>query len=78
MSNLPFVPRIFFRVFVAVLVLLLLGFWITVRIYGEITTTNIVGASISAVILVYLIHLWLIPGDHGRGGRGKHDSGGEH
>lgn len=78
MSNLPFVPRVFFRVFFAVLVLLLLGFWLTVRIYGRISTTDIVGASIAAFILVYLIHLWLIPSHHGRGGRGKQDNPGEH
>lgn len=77
MSNLPFVPRIFFRVFFAVLILLVLGFWLTKRIYGEITTTDVVGASISAFILVYLIHLWLIPGDHGRGGGGKRSNSAE-
>jgi hypothetical protein len=64
MRKLPFVGRIFFKVLAAVLIFLLAvyGFcrWTG---YYEVTTTDIVGASMSGLIFCYLVHLWLLPGE---------------
>lgn len=70
MSRLPFAPRIFFKVLAVIVVLLLTAFAIIHWIMGEMTTTDIVGSSISSLILAYLIHLWLMPTeDHPPDGR---------
>ncbi len=62
MAKLPFVGRVFFKVFVGVLVLLAAYLVLTKWITGALPVRDIVGASISAVLLAYLVHLWLIPG----------------
>lgn len=65
MSKLPFVPRIFWTVFAIVAVLVILVFIILVRFASyHRTTTDTVGAAISAIIFSYLVHLWVLPGDH--------------
>ena len=63
MAKLPFSPGVFFKVAGVVLVLLVLGLWILNKVVGELTITDMVGAVSSAVILAYLVHLWLLPGE---------------
>ena len=62
-SKLPFVGRIFWKVF-AVIVVLLVASWylIPLVIDYEITSADYGGSSITAVILSYLVHLWILPG----------------
>ena len=62
MAKLPFSPGVFFKVAGVVLVLLGIGLWILNKVVGELTNADMVMAPISAVILAYLIHLWLLPG----------------
>jgi hypothetical protein len=63
MAKLPFVGRVFFKVFAGVLVLLAAYLVLTRWMTGELPVRDIVGSSISAILLAYLVHLWLIPGE---------------
>ncbi len=63
MAKLPFSPGVFFKVAGVVLLLLVIGLWILNKVVGELTNADMVMAPISAVILAYLIHLWLLPGE---------------
>ncbi len=71
MSKLPFVGRIFWKVFVVVLVVLV-GSWLLIpRLSSyEITSADYGGSSICAPILAYLMHLWLLPPDEPTNGNG--------
>lgn len=62
-SKLPFVSRIFWKV-LAVIVVLLVASWyvIPLIIDYEITSADYGGSSITAIILSYLVHLWILPG----------------
>lgn len=61
-SKLPFVGRIFWKVFVTIIVLLVAGWILIPRLSSyEITNADYGGSSICSVILSYLIHLWLLP-----------------
>ena len=62
-SKLPFVGRIFWKVFAAVIVLLVSGWILIPRLFGyAIESQDYGGSSICAPILAYLIHLWILPG----------------
>lgn len=62
-SKLPFVSRIFWKVFVVIVVLLVASWFLIPRVIDyEITSADYGGSSITAVILSYLVHLWLLPG----------------
>ncbi|MEK6674432.1 MAG: hypothetical protein AABZ47_02120 [Planctomycetota bacterium] len=63
MSKLPFAPKAFFIVFAIVTTLLLTGFLVAQRLTGELALRDIIGASLSALIFTYLVHLWLLPAD---------------
>ena len=58
----PFVGRIFWRVLFVVAVLVVVG-WAVVLWVTEyrITPADYGGSTISALILAYLVHLWLLP-----------------
>ncbi len=62
-SKLPFVGRIFWKVFAATVVLLVAGWILIPLVFGyEIESQDYGGSSICAPILAYLIHLWILPG----------------
>ena len=61
---LPFVPHVFVKVLAVVMTLVLIGFVISFLVYGEITTTDVVGSLISAPLFAYLVHLWITLGKH--------------
>jgi len=63
MSKFPLVPKTFVKVLAVVLLLVAIGFAIVIWIAGKISTTDVVGTLISAVIFAYLVHLYLIPGE---------------
>lgn len=63
MSKLPFEGRIFFKVLPIVLVLLAVALWVMHRVNGELTGADKVMGPLSAIILAYLVHLWLLPGE---------------
>ncbi len=41
----------------------LVGFVLAVVIQGTIATRDVIGSIISAVLLAYLVHLWIMPSD---------------
>ena len=71
MAKLPFAPKVFFAVLAAVALVLVVVFWIVKKVAGEVTTTDLVGGSISSVIFAYFVHLWLIPNQQGPNREGK-------
>ncbi len=61
-SKLPFVARIFWKVFAVVVVLLVTAWLVIPRVIDyQITAADYVGSSISSIIFSYLVHLWLLP-----------------
>ena len=64
-GKLPFVGRIFWKVLAIVVVLVVLAFAYFLRFTKyELATRDIVGSLISLLILSYLVHLWLLPGEY--------------
>ena len=60
--KLPFVGRIFWKVLVVVAVLVVVGWFLIIRLTSyEITSADYGGSTVSGLILAYLIHLWLLP-----------------
>ncbi len=59
---LPFVPRVFFKVLAGTLTVVLIGYVIALKMYGEITPVDMVGSLITAPIFAYLVHLWITMG----------------
>ena len=65
MSKLPFIPSLFFKTLVVVVVLVI-GVWALVLKMGwyeEMTPADYGGTTISTILLAYLVHLWLMPMD---------------
>ena len=61
-NKLPFVGRIFWKVFVTIVALLVASWYLIPRFTSyEITNADYGGSSICSAILSYLIHLWLLP-----------------
>ena len=61
-SRVPFVPGIFWKVFVVVALLVVAAWLLIPRLTAyQITAADYGGSSISAVIFSYLVHLWLLP-----------------
>ena len=60
-ENLPFVARLFLKVLAATLTLVVIGFAIALKVYGEITRLDVCGSLISALVFSYMVHLWLMP-----------------
>ncbi|MBU0716785.1 MAG: hypothetical protein KJ749_00920 [Planctomycetes bacterium] len=64
MAKLPFDRGVFWKVFITVMVLLVLTFWILFHFTSyKLTSADTYGSLISATILSYLLHLWLLPMD---------------
>jgi hypothetical protein len=57
---LDFVPSVFFKVLAVTVGLMLLGWAAAAWLYGELTRPDIIGSLISALILAYLVHLWIV------------------
>ena len=65
MSKLPFNRSIFWKVFVVVLVLVVGTFAVLAYFTSyERTDADTYGSLISALILAYLVHLWLLPAEY--------------
>ncbi len=62
LSKLPFVGRIFWKVLIAVAVLVLIAWAVIGRVTDyEMKPADYGGSMISGVIFTYLVHLWLLP-----------------
>ncbi len=57
---LDFEPGVFWRVFAATLMVVLLGWAAAYRIFGELKTVDICGSLFCAPVFAYLVHLWII------------------
>lgn len=69
MSKLPFVARIFWMTLAVVIVLAITAWWVVVRFWDyPMTPADYGGSTISAIILAYLVHLWLLPAEELHGG----------
>ncbi len=64
-SLFEFVPAVFWKVLAATLTVVMLGWIGAMWIFGELKTVDIVGSLISAPILAYLVHLWIVYGREG-------------
>ena len=65
MSKLPFNRAIFWKVFVTVMVLVLVTYIILFYCTSyQLTNADKYGSLISALILSYLVHLWLLPSEY--------------
>jgi len=65
MKKLPFVPGVFFKMLMVVIVLYALIWTVAIWFmdYGELSTADKVGTLISGILAAYLFHLWAIPTD---------------
>jgi len=64
MGKLPFAAGIFWKTFVVVAGLVVLVWWLVVRFSDyEITPADYGGTTISSILFIYLIHLWLLPSE---------------
>ncbi len=61
-SLFEFVPAVFFKVLATTLTGVLLGWLGAIWIYGELKTVDMVGSLISAPMVAYMIHLWIVYG----------------
>ena len=59
MNNPIFIPSLFSKVIAVVLTIAVLGILAVVWVAGHITTLDLAGTLISAVIIAYIIHLWI-------------------
>ncbi len=59
-SLFEFAPRVFVKVFVATLTLVLLCWLGAYWFFGELKTVDMAGSMISAPIFAYMVHLWII------------------
>ena len=65
MSKLPFNRAIFWKVFITVMVLVLVTYIILFYCTSyQLTNADKYGSLISALILSYLVHLWLLPSEY--------------
>jgi len=67
-GKLPFVAGLFWKTLAIVVVLVVVTWFLVVRLSGyAITAADYGGTTISTVLLAYLVHLWLMPGgpEHG-------------
>lgn len=65
MSKLPFDRAIFWKVFLIVMALVVLTFCLLFKFTTyQLTNADRFGSLISATILSYLVHLWLLPPEY--------------
>ena len=68
-SKLPFVGRLFWVILPGVYLLAFLVFFILIKFFDyQLTNADIGGSLISGFILSYLLHLWMLPGEHAHSG----------
>lgn len=64
LGKLPFSAGIFWRTFIVVGILVVLAWVIAVKAFGyTMTPADYVGTVISGILLVYLVHLWILPAE---------------
>lgn len=75
MGKLPFVGRIFWKTLVCVVVVASIAIWAFIKFAEyEVTSADRFGAPVTAILLSYLVHLWLLPADVLQGDDDEGDS----
>ena len=59
MNNPIFIPSLFSKVIAVIMAITILGLLAVIMIAGHITTLDLAGTLISAVIIAYILHLWI-------------------
>ena len=54
-----FIPSLFSKVLAVILAIAIAGILISVMIYGHITKLDLGGTLICAVIVAYIVHIWI-------------------
>jgi hypothetical protein len=54
-----FIPSLFSKVLAVILAVSFVGILVSIWIYGHITTLDLAGTLICAVIISYIVHLWI-------------------
>ena len=57
-----FIASLFFKVLAVVFPIAVAGVFVAIFISGHITTLDLAGIFISAIIVAYIIHLWIYYG----------------
>ncbi|GEM_PF-2045841 len=57
-----FIPSIFSKVLAVILVISFVGILVSVWVYDHITKLDLGGTLICAVIIAYIVHLWIYYG----------------
>ena len=67
MSKLPFTPRIFFKTLAVVVVIVIVAWVISLRLFYKedegMTPADWFGTVVSTLLFAYLVHLWLLSAD---------------
>jgi len=73
-SKLPFIAGLFWKTLAIVVVLVVVTWFLIVKLSGyEMIAADYGGTIISTVLLAYLVHLWLMPGGPEDGPQNPHD-----
>ena len=62
MQEPTFIPSLFSKVLAVILVIAIAGLFGAVLIYGFVTKLDLGGTLICAVIIAYIVHLWIYYG----------------
>lgn len=62
MQEPTFIPSLFSKVLAAILAISFVGILVSVWIYGHVTKLDLGGTLICAVIIAYIVHLWIYYG----------------
>jgi hypothetical protein len=54
-----FIPSLFSKVLAVILAVSFVGILVSIWIYGHITKLDLAGTLICAVIISYIVHLWI-------------------
>ena len=63
-GKLPFATGLFLKSLIVVIILVVVTWFLVVRLSGyQMTAADYGGTTISTVLFAYLVHLWLMPGE---------------
>lgn len=62
MGNPIFIASLFFKVLAVVFPIAVAGIFVAILISGHITTLDLAGTFITAIIIAYIVHLWIYYG----------------
>lgn len=64
MGKIPFAAGLFWKTFIVIVALVVITWFVVVKISGyAITPADYGGTTISTILFSYLVHLWLLPSE---------------